>query len=384
MMNEKTQVEYLETGRVIRRALHQIPEESFSLHKTQQYIVSYLEKLGYQAEKIENTGVLLFIEGKENNTLGIRVDMDALCITEKNTVDYISQHPGMMHACGHDGHMTMNLLLAKYLKEMKEKPKRNVLLIFQPGEEGPGGAKPIVDSGILKKYEVKSIIGYHLFPFIEEGIISSKPGAMMAKNSEFYFTIYGKSGHGAEPHKGIDAILGAVTLIKEFQDIISRNLDPQESAVLSVGEIQGGIRVNVIADEVKIGGTLRSFSEKTHEFLQNRMIEIAQGVELCTGCQIEKRFDDMYPPVINDQKLYEVLRGIVKESEFKEFKKVMLSEDFSYYQKQIPGIFIGLGTGNEKKGFMNNLHSSTFNFDEEVLLKGIEVSLGFINYDGKY
>lgn len=372
---------YENEARRLRRELHQIPEEGFNLEKTQNYILNYLKNLGYQPEKCCNSGVVLYIKGEmDDNAIAFRADMDALCIIEEADHDYGSQNYGWMHACGHDGHMTMNLLLAKYLADHPKERKRSVLLIFQPGEEGPGGAKPMIAAGIFKKYPVKAIFGYHLFPFVKEGMLSTKAGAMMSKNSECFFTVHGVSGHAAEPQRGIDAIVASASLITCLQSIISRNADPIDSVVISIGLLNGGTRVNVVADEVKLGGTIRSFNEESHEMLHRRIVEVAKGVELTHGCTIDIEFVDMYPAVVNDDKLYAIFLELIKPEEREKFRKVMLSEDFSFFQKEIPGLFIGLGTGNVDKGFSNNLHTKQFNFDEVVLIKGMEVSIKFINY----
>jgi hippurate hydrolase len=372
---------YLEEATQVRRELHMIPEEGFDLKKTQAYILSYLEDLGYEPETICGTGVILYIKGdNDENAIAFRSDMDALCIVEKAEHEYPSKHYGWMHACGHDGHMAMNLILAKYLADFPGERKRSVLLIFQPAEEGPGGAKPLIEAGIFKKHPVKGIFGYHLFPFIEEGKISTMPGPMMGQNSEFFLAVRGASGHAAEPHRAIDAILASASLITCLQSIVSRNTDPIDSAVISVGLINGGTRINVVAEEVKLSGTMRSFCEETHGMLKRRLTEVVRGVELTHGCTIELKFVDMYPPVVNDQRLYEIYEELTDIEDRKDFQKVMLSEDFSFYQREVPGLFIGLGTGNEKKGFHQNLHTSQFNFDEIVLLKGVETSLKFIQY----
>lgn len=385
MQKEELLITYLNEAMCIRRDLHQIPEEGFNLPKTQKYIMNYLEKQGYQPEKVCGSGVILYIQGDDKeNTIAFRADMDALCVTEETNHGFISTYPGWMHACGHDGHMTMNLLLAKYLADHPEEKKRSVLLIFQPGEEGPGGAKPMVKAGILKKYDIKAIFGYHLFPFIKEGILSTTPGPMMGQNSEFYFTVHGKSGHAAEPQSAVDAIVASAFLITGIQSIVSRNVSPMDSVVITIGLLNGGIRVNVVAEEVKLGGTMRSFSEDSHIMLQKRIIEVSRGVELIHGCTIDIEFVDMYPSVINDSSLYEIFLKLCEPEEREVFQKVMLSEDFAYFQKEIPGLFIGIGTSNTSKGFNKNLHTSQFDFDETVLLKGLEISLKFLNYSKKY
>jgi len=369
----------------LRRELHQIPEEGFDLTKTQAYLINYLVDLGYQPEKVCETGLILYIKGQcDDDAIAFRADMDALCILEEVDHAYVSRHPGWMHACGHDGHMTMNLLLAKYLADFPDQRKRSVLLIFQPGEEGPGGAKPMIEAGILEKYPVKAIFGYHLFPFIEEGMLATKAGPMMGQNSEFFITVYGVSGHAAQPQRSMDAIVASASLITCLQSIVSRNTNPMESVVISIGLLNGGTRVNVVADEVKLGGTIRSFSNKSHEKLHRRIEEVVKGVELTHGCNIELKFIEMYPPVINNERLYEIYKELVPRENRVPFRKVMLSEDFSYFQSAVPGLYIGLGTGNEKKGYNKNLHTSGFNFDETVLLKGMEASLKLINYSKNY
>ncbi|MEG0811975.1 MAG: M20 family metallopeptidase [Eubacterium sp.] len=371
----------------LRRDLHKIPESGFKEFKTQHYILSYLKKLGYIPQKICKTGVALYIPGNGDlkETIAIRADMDGLGVVEESDIDFVSEHEGMMHACGHDGHMTMVLLTAHYLKEHPEKLKRNILLIFQPAEEGPGGAGPISESGIFEKYGVKAIFAYHLFPFIEEGIISTTPGPMMAMTTEFYIDFLGKSGHAADPDKGIDAIVAVADYISVLQKIVSRTVSPNESALLSVGTINGGTRMNIIADKVSISGTVRSFSMKIQNEMKNRMIEMAEGIEKMYRCQIKIRFVDMYPPVINNEALFNQIWPLCGEVEDKEiFKKVMLAEDFAMYHAKIPGVFIGLGTKNEEKGMVENLHTHCFNFDEKVLLRGVHVYLKIIEKEELY
>ncbi|WP_145972709.1 M20 metallopeptidase family protein [Acetobacterium woodii] len=385
MLDPELIANYKDEAVQLRRDLHQIPEEGFAVKKTQAYLIKYLRNLGYEPEKVCETGLIVYIKGTDNdNPIAFRADMDALCITETADYDFVSKHQGFMHACGHDGHMTMNLLLAKYLADFPEKRKRSVLLIFQPGEEGPGGAKPMIAAGILKKYPVKAMVGYHLFPFVEEGKISTKSGAMMAQNSEFFVTVKGLSAHAAEPHRAIDAIVASAALITTLQSVISRNTNPMESAVISVGLVKGGTRINVVADEVKLCGTIRSFVAGSQNKIQRRITEICKGVELTHGCSIDLEFVEMYPAVINDERLYQIYQKLTKPEDRVIFHEVMLSEDFAFYQKEVPGLFIGLGTGNKDKGFDKNLHTSGFNFDETVLLKGMETSLQFIDYSDQY
>lgn len=365
----------------LRRELHKIPESGFQEHETQAFILDYLRRLGYTPEIVCDTGVALYIEGNGqiDETIALRTDMDGLSIKEESGVAFASKHEGMMHACGHDGHMTMVLLVAKYLKEHPEARVRNVLLIFQPAEEGPGGAGPMVKSGIFEKYKAKAIFGFHLFPFVEEGVISTTPGPMMAMTSEFYIDILGKSGHAADPDKGIDAIVASADYISALQKIVSRTVSPNESALLAIGTINGGTRMNVIADKVSLSGTLRSFNENVQHEMKQRMEDMARGMEAMYHCQINIRFVDMYPPVINNEKLFDQIWPLCGKAEEKKlFQKVMLAEDFAMYRKAIPGVFMGLGTRNDEKNLTSNLHTHSFNFDERVLLRGLQVYLNIL------
>lgn len=375
---------YLPEAIKLRQDLHRIPETGFHEVKTQAYILNYLTELGYQPEKICKTGVVLFIpgNGSVDETIAVRTDMDGLGVYEETGVDFASEHEGMMHACGHDGHMTMVLLLAKYLKEHPEKRVRNTLLVFQPAEEGPGGAGPMVESGVFEKYQVKAIVGYHLFPFVEEGLISTKPGPMMAMTSEFYIDVFGKSSHAADPDKGIDAIVATADYISGLQKIVSRTVSPNDSSLLSIGTIHGGMRRNIIADKVSLSGTVRSFSETVQREMKERIEEMARGIEKMYRCRIEIRFVDLYPPVSNNEVLFDQIWPLCGDKKL--FSKVMLAEDFAMYQKTVPGLFMGLGTGCPEKGFDKNLHTHQFNFDEKVLLRGLDVYRKIIERSQEY
>lgn len=369
----------------VRRDLHQIPESGFNEYQTQRYVLKYLKDLGYQPEPIVNTGVILYIEGngKLNETIAFRADMDGLNIHEKTGVEFQSRNPEMMHACGHDGHMAMMLVLAKHLKE--HPVKRNLLLIFQPAEEGPGGATPICNTGILEKYHVKAIFGFHIFPFVDEGILASVGGPMMAMTSEFYIEVLGKGGHAGYPDKGVDAIVAACDYVSALQKIVSRKVNPNDNALLAIGTINGGTRMNIIADKVNLTGTIRSFSEDLQSKLKQWMLDMAEGIEVMYNCKIHLKFEDMYPPVINDEKLFEQIWPLCGDDSSKRiFRKVMLAEDFACYQKKIPGVFIGLGSKNLHKGFANDLHTENFNFDEKILLRGLEAYIKIADYDREY
>lgn len=353
-----------------RRELHRMPELGFDLFKTSEYVRKSMESFGYTVDSVAKTGWIAFKQGLLNETIAFRADMDALPVSETTHVDFASEHPGNMHACGHDGHMTMLLGLAKRLAN--QQTKYSIVFIFQPAEEGPGGAKIIVESGLFKKFDIKAIFGIHLYPGLPEGVIGVCEGPMMAQNGEFDITIRGISAHGAQPHLGMDAILAQAALIQGFHSIVSRNINPLDSAVITVGTIKGGEARNIIAQSVSLSGTIRAFNETVYTTMKERINAIVQGCEIAYGVNIHAIIRDYYPPVVNDRKLVQLVKSVYEETEIEEIAPLMISEDFSFYQQAVPGCFILLGTKNEQKGFISPLHSSNFNFDEAILLKGIE------------
>ncbi|MCG8539905.1 MAG: M20 family metallopeptidase [Clostridia bacterium] len=367
----------------IRRDLHQIPELGFKEYKTSGYIINRLKNLDIDViEKTARTGVIAFLKGREGNkTLAFRADIDALPIMEKSDAAYCSLHQGMMHACGHDGHTAILLGLAQYLSINKAKLKDNVLLIFQPAEEGPGGAEIIIKEGILRKYNVDCIYGLHLYPDIKEGKIGLKDGPMMAQTGEFDIFVKGKSGHGAMPHNSKDSILIASELINSIQHIVSRSLDPVEPVVITIGKIEGGERRNVIAGKVTMEGTMRAFNEAIYKKIKRKMNIIAQSLAMAHDCEIDVLFRDMYPFVNNDKGLVEDFIKALGEENIEIVKPQMTAEDFSYYQREIPGLFFFLGVRNEEKGFVYSLHNSKFDFNEEVLPVGVQTFVDILVYN---
>lgn len=355
-----------------RRALHQIPETALEEVKTKKYLKNYLISIGLEPQEIVETGLFVYIEGKDKeNCIAFRSDIDALNIKEETGAEFESKHIGKMHACGHDGHMTTLLGFAKYLTTIQPLEK-SVLLIFQPAEESPGRAKDIVETGLLKKYNVKAIYGMHLFPELPEGTVASKEGPFFAQAALMTTTITGKSGHGAMPHKTIDPLMAFTKIVDGYQTIVSRNLSPFDPGVVTIGKFCGGSAQNIIADTVNFWGTIRTFKEENTEFIIERIKEIHRGIELSYRVKIDEKIDIVYPPVINDKELYKKFVDTMKDMNYVEHEALTISEDFAYYQKEVPGIFMLLGTRSEEKGFVHPLHSCHFNFDEKVLLKGVE------------
>lgn len=355
----------------IRRYLHKIPELGFSEIMTQQFIKERLLKLGFLVEEVAKTGLIAVKKGKNSGAIAFRADMDALAVYEKTNSSFSSIHEGKMHACGHDGHMSILLGLAMYVSNVEL--EKDLVLIFQPAEEGPGGAKIIVSEGILKKYQVEKIFGLHIYPEIEEGMIGLTDGPLMAQAGEFDIEINAVSSHGAMPHNGIDGIYIASLLIQAYQSIISRNIDPLEGAIVTIGKICGGEARNVIASEVTLDGTFRAFEPNTFSTIKERMKNINKGLEEMFSVNINLEIRDLYPPVVNDHDLYHLVKSLINGKNIINLKPLMIAEDFSYYQQEIPGYFLMLGSRNEKLGYIHPLHSCYFNFDENILFSGLEI-----------
>lgn len=363
----------VEELRQIRRDLHKIPELGLKEYKTSAYIREKLEGFGItELETWLETGVVAVIRGKgKKEAVAFRADMDALPVTEQTGCDFTSEHVGCMHACGHDGHVTVLLGFAKYLQEHKDELENDVVLIFQPAEEGPGGAQLLVDAGLFEKHPVRCIIGCHIFPQVPQGKVACRKGAMMARNGEVDVHIYGESAHGAQPHLGHDAVLAAGAVITGLHTILSRNVSPLDSGVLTFGAIHGGEACNIIAKEVKLEGTMRAFSDEAYETMTKRVQEVASGIAAGYGCKGEAVFRHMYRVVDNDPKLVELLQEVAGDA-YEETLPYMLAEDFSLYLQKVPGMFFFLGSGNAEKGYTHSLHSAQFQFDEEILALGVE------------
>lgn len=363
----------VEELRQIRRDLHKIPELGLKEYKTSAYIREKLEGFGItELETWLETGVVAVIRGKgKGQAVAFRADMDALPVTEQTGCDFTSEHVGCMHACGHDGHVTVLLGFAKYLQEHKDQLENDVALIFQPAEEGPGGAQLLVNAGLFEKHPVRCIIGCHIFPQVPQGKVACRKGAMMARNGEVDVHIYGESAHGAQPQLGHDAVLAAGAVITGLHTILSRNVSPLDSGVLTFGAIHGGEACNIIAKEVKLEGTMRAFSDEAYETMTKRVQEVASGIAAGYGCKGEAVFRHMYRVVDNDPKLVELLQEVAGDA-YEETPPYMLAEDFSLYLQKVPGMFFFLGSGNAEKGYTHSLHSAQFQFDEEILALGVE------------
>ena len=357
----------------IRRDLHRIPEIGFELHRTHEYIRPILEDCRPdELITIAQTGfkVVFYAEGAER-TIAFRADMDGMRNTEENRLRFRSRHRGVMHGCGHDGHMTILLLLAKWISHNRSKLRCNVVLLFQPGEEGWAGARQMINEGALTNPKVDRIYGLHLWPTVPAGKIGIRWENLMAQTSDFVIKVHGKSAHASTPQMGVDAIVVAAELITMVQSIITRDVDPHQDALLTLGKIEGGTSHNVIAEEVTMSGTLRVFSNELFDRLMKQITALLNGLELATGASIKFETVVHYPYVANPRSMVEKFYTVIDSMEDVVLvEPVMAAEDFAEYQQEVEGMFMFLGVNGGRGGAP--LHSSRFDFDEEALLVGVE------------
>jgi amidohydrolase len=367
----------------LRRQIHQHPELGFQERLTAETIAKKLTewKIPHQVG-IAKTGIVAMIQGRKTSfrlkTLAIRADMDALPIQEANEVPYKSQHDGIMHACGHDGHVAIALMTAYYLSQHQNDFAGMVKIIFQPAEEGPGGAKPMIDEGVLTNPDVNAIIGLHLWNNLPLGTIGVRSGALMAAVELFNLKIQGKGGHGALPHQTVDAIVVASQIVTALQTIVARNVNPIESAVVTVGQFNAGNARNVIADTASLTGTVRYFHPDLADFFQQRIDAIVAGICAGYGATYELEYTKLYPPVINDPKITELVRSIATDLVETPLGLVpecqtMGGEDMSFFLQAVPGCYFFLGAANPDRSLAYPHHHPRFDFDETALSTGVEM-----------
>lgn len=367
----------------IRRDFHKYPELSENEFRTQEKIRQYLNEWGIENYNIARTGIVGIIRGKvTGNTVAVRGDMDALPIDEKNNVPYCSVNTGVMHACGHDAHITILLGLAKIIKELADTEGicGNVKLFFQPAEETIGGAERMVSEGCMSNPKVDYVLGLHAMPNIETGKVELKYGKLNASTDLIKITLKGKSSHGAYPDLGIDAIVIAGHVITALQSIVSRNISPLKSVVISLGKISGGVKENIIADEVKISGTLRTLDNETRKFTKDRIKSIVENTAEAYGGKGCVEFVESYKALINNDEVVNVIKYnseklLGKENVvYKEFPSLG-AEDFSYFLDGAKGAFFNLGCGNSLKRITSPIHTENFDIDEECLKIGVRLQI---------
>jgi amidohydrolase len=368
-----------------RRDFHMHPELSNREERTSRIVAERLRALGLEDVKtgVGRYGVTALLKGtKPGPVVAVRADMDALPIQETNDVPYKSLVPGVKHACGHDVHTTVELGVAEILSKMRGEINGTIKFIFQPAEEGApageeGGARLMIKEGALDNPRPQAIFGLHTEPNLQAGQIGYHSGPAMASSDTFTITIHGKSAHGAQPQLGVDAVVVASESVLALQHIRSRRIDPQEPLVITVGTIQGGSRFNIIAGEVKMTGTMRTLNDQVREHAQALMRETLQNVTAAYGATFELSFDNGNPVTYNEPSLVEetlpTIRRVVADKNAIAIRPFMPSEDFSLYQKVIPGFFYFLGVGNKARGISAGWHTADYDVDEESLVIGVKV-----------
>jgi amidohydrolase len=366
-----------------RRWLHEHPELGMQEFETSKFVADRLRAMNVESIRtgISVTGITALVHGtKPSATPGkvalIRADMDALPILEENAVEYVSQNPGVMHACGHDAHTAMLLGITRLLLERRDQFSGSVKVLFQPAEEGPGGAEPMIAEGVLENPHVDAVFGMHVAQEVPVGHIALRGGPAMASADSFHVRIQGKGGHGARPQSCIDPIVVAAHIVTALQTIVSREVDPVDPAVVTVGMIQAGKASNVIPDTCEMSGTVRSFNNERRQMLATRIQEIAIGVAASLGATATVQYDFGYPPTVNDVAMTEMVRGVAGEvvgpANVHTSPLIMGAEDFSYFLEQRPGCFFFVGTKNEERGLVWGHHHPRFDIEEEGMAVGME------------
>jgi amidohydrolase len=358
-----------------RRDLHRIPEVGYTEEKTSAYVADYLRREGLEVQAgIAQFGVLGLLKGgKPGPTLLIRADMDALPLQEETGLDFASTHDGVMHACGHDAHVAMGLVAATVLKKIRDELSGTVKFVFQPAEEGPGGAEPMIKAGVMENPKVDYAIGCHVWPEIPEGTIGVRSGPFLAAMDRFDLKIIGKGGHGAMPQMCVDALEIGTQVVNALQRISSRHMSPLEPVVVTVGSFHAGTAFNIIPAEAVLSGTTRTFNLDVWHSWEERLEKVIRGVCDSMGADFEFKFSKGYPPTVNDHGMSELVRRcaaeVVGPDHVVEPAKTMGGEDMSFFLQQSKGCFFALGAGYEGGA---PVHNPKFAFNEDILALGVE------------
>ncbi len=374
-----------------RRHFHAHPELGFEEHETAAYVADRLRSLGIEPRTgIAGTGVVGLISGPvEGRCVLLRADMDALPLVEETGAPYASQRHGVHHACGHDGHTAILLAVAEVLMRHRDELRGTVKLLFQPAEEGPGGAQPMIAAGVLENPHVDAAFGLHLSNDDAVGKIIVQEGPVQASSDEVYIHIEGNGGHGGYPHQTVDAVTIGAAIVNELQRIVSREVDPLEPAVVSIGVFNAGYRHNIIAPRAELAGTIRTLDEKTRAFVAQRVREVATSIATAhrATCEVEIRHG--YPVTANDPAMTEFVRSIARQvvppEQVEGSRPIMGAEDMSYFLLAVPGCFAYVGSGAPERNLAAPHHSPYFDFDEACLPIGAEllsrVAIEFLRRD---
>ncbi len=377
------EIPWLESGQEIieelitlRRQLHQHPELGYEENRTAETIAKILRDLGLEVQTgVAKTGVVALLKGKEpGKTIALRGDMDALPLQEISDKPYRSKTSGKMHACGHDAHMTYVIGAAMLLKKYQSRLKGNVKFIFQPAEETTGGAKPMIEEGVLENPRVDAVLGGHVWPDTPTGSIEVLKGPVMASTGQLYLEIYGKGGHAARPHENIDPILIGQEILQRLQSLSSRMIDPLENSVISICSFQAGETYNVMPEKAVLMGTIRTLNNELRLEIPGKIEKIVENVTSYYGATYSLNITHLYPATINDENFTTFASASAKKLLGKEQviqgnKPSMAGEDFAFYLEKVPGTFLRIGNYNQDKGLVYNLHNPHFDIDEAQLGK---------------
>lgn len=396
-MNVKELTKGYETyGISMRRTFHMNPEASMKEFETQKQVMDELKRMGISSEKIGGTGVVAYIEGEaeckvndksDYRTIALRADMDALELCEESDHEYISRNAGLMHACGHDGHMASLLLAAKVLTNMKDQFVGRVKLIFQPGEETARGAKILISEGVME--DVDGIFGIHLWNDCAIGKVSAEAGPRMASAGIFKIQVEGKGGHGSMPHQGVDAGVVGAAIVMNLQSIVSREIDPLDSAVVSVGIFNSGTRFNVMPGEAYLEGTTRCFSLEVNNRFEDRIRRIAESTATSYRATARLDYEELVIPTINEASMSRIVLGAVEKNQGPEaivtYEKTTGGEDFSYYGQHAPSAFAFVGCRKEEVKEYYPHHHPKFDIDERAIaisaMLYAQVAIDFLDSD---
>ncbi|SIS73787.1 N-acetyldiaminopimelate deacetylase [Alicyclobacillus vulcanalis] len=368
----------------VRRALHQIPEPGFREFETQKAVLSYLQALPQEHLQIRTweTGVIALVKGHSaRRRVGWRADMDGLPVAEETGAPFASRHPGMMHACGHDVHMAIALGLAQHFAH--NPPPDDLVLVFQPAEEGPGGAQPMLASEVFQALRPEMIFALHVQPDMAVGEIGIRPGVLFANTSELFIDLVGQGGHAAYPHRANDMVVAGAHLVTALQTIVARNVDPLDSAVVTVGRLESGTKMNIIAERARLEGTIRALNAATMPRLKNRIEAVVAGIERMFNCRAEIDYGANYYQVYNDERLTRLFMAFVEETGLADVREVppaMTGEDFGYFLREIPGFLFWLGAATPY-----GLHHAKMLPDERCIDVALRVLIPFFaerRYDG--
>ncbi|WP_196001315.1 M20 family metallopeptidase [Clostridium sp. 1001271B_151109_B4] len=374
----------------IRRTLHQYPELGFEETNTSRYIKDFLSKEGIEFKEFAKTGVCGIITGTkagDKKVIALRADIDGLPMQDKKSCTYASKVKGKMHACGHDGHTTILLGAAKILNKYREEFSGTIKLIFEPAEETTGGAKVMIEEGVLENPKVDVMCGLHVEETIDCGNIMVKKGTVNAASNPFTIIIKGAGGHGAYPDTAVDPIVIASHVVTSLQSIVSREIKPVNPAVVTIGSIHGGTAQNIIPSEVKLSGIIRTMTMEDREFAKRRLKEIVNGVCTTFRGSAEIEIEESYPCLYNDDEMVELLEKSAKEIIGQENVKLQKNpklgvESFAYFANKVPSVFYFLGIRNEAKGIIYPAHNSLFDIDEDALPIGVaiqcEIALNYL------